>query len=104
MEGAPNHFSNAVKRGTKKPNGMALELVYRAKNRCKSSGALAGAFRPPGPSWAGNRPKIVDFRSYPPRNSVYTNPSDCIGDFGNECGGPLETTFFVHQLKTQEQG
>ncbi len=35
--------------GFKKPHGLALELVYRAKRRCNSSGAPAGAFpRPPG--------------------------------------------------------
>ena len=35
---------NAVTRGFKTPHGMALELVCRAENRCKSSGAPAGAF------------------------------------------------------------
>jgi hypothetical protein len=34
--------------GPTKPHGLALELVYRAENRCESHGALAGAFpRPP---------------------------------------------------------
>ena len=36
--------SNAVTRGFNKPHGMALDLVYRAETRCKSSGAPAGAF------------------------------------------------------------
>ncbi len=41
--------SNAVTRGFKKPDGMALELVYRAENPCKSKVAPAGAFpKPPG--------------------------------------------------------
>ncbi len=31
------------------PHGMTLKLVYRAENRCNSSGASAGAFpKPPG--------------------------------------------------------
>ena len=34
-------------RGFNKPYGIALELVYRAENRCKSSGAPAGAFPKP---------------------------------------------------------
>ncbi len=54
-------------KGLNKPHGLALELVHRAENRCESSGAPAGAFprTPPGPGWAGKRPKIVDFWSYP---------------------------------------
>ncbi len=43
---------------------MAFELVYRAENRSKSSGAPAGAF--PKPDWAGKRAKIGDFRFYAP--------------------------------------
>ncbi len=31
-------ISNAVTRAFKKHHGMALDLVYRAENRCKSSG------------------------------------------------------------------
>jgi hypothetical protein len=59
---------NAATRGFKKPHGMALELVYRAEHRCKSSGAPAGVFPwpPPGPGWAAKRPRIGDFRSYTP--------------------------------------
>ena len=51
--------SNAVTRGFNKPHGMALELVYRAENRCKSSGAPAGAFpKPPrGRVGPGSGPK-----------------------------------------------
>ncbi len=33
--------------GFKKPHGLALEFVYRHENRCKSSGAPAGAFSRP---------------------------------------------------------
>ncbi len=40
----PDIFSNAVTRGFKNPHGMASELVYRAEDRFKSKGALAGAF------------------------------------------------------------
>ncbi len=59
------HF-NAVTRGFNKPHGMALTLACRAENRCKPSGAPAGAFprHPVGPGWAGKRPKIGDFLSY----------------------------------------
>ena len=56
-------FNSAVTRGFKKPHGMALELVYRAENRCKSSGAPAGAFPMP--------PRA------PPKN---IKPFYCIGD------------------------
>ncbi len=52
--------------GFNKSRGMDLELVYGAEHRCKSSGAPAGAFpKPPGPGWAGKRPKVDEFRSYP---------------------------------------
>ncbi len=51
-----------------KAHGMALELVYRAANRCKSCGAPTGAFPTPprGRIGRGKRPKIDGFRSYPP--------------------------------------
>ncbi len=49
--------SNAVTRRLKKPHGMASQLVYRAENHCKPSGAPAWAVpRPPRPGWAGKRP------------------------------------------------
>ena len=45
--------------GFEKPHETALELVYRAENRCKSIGARAGglfqAFL--GPMWARKGPK-----------------------------------------------
>ncbi len=41
--------SNAVAKGFRKHHGMALEFVYRAENRCKSSGAPASAFPRPAP-------------------------------------------------------
>ncbi len=59
----PALTSNAVTREFTKPHDMALELVYRAENLCKSSGAPAGAFpRQPrcrvGP---GSNPKSMIF-------------------------------------------
>ncbi len=46
--------------GFEKPHETALELVYRAENRCKSIGARAGglfqAFL--GPIWAEKAPKL----------------------------------------------
>ncbi len=47
---------------------MALEIGKLAENWCKSKGAPAGAFPNPGAGGAGKRPKIGDFRSYPPPN------------------------------------
>ncbi len=44
-------ISNAVTRGFKQPPGIALQLIYRAENRCKSSGAPAGAFPKPPRGW-----------------------------------------------------
>ncbi len=60
---------------------MALEIVYRTENRCKSSGAPAGAFpKPPlGPGWDGTRLNIDDFRSYPPPRKKHKTPFDGIG-------------------------
>ncbi len=59
IENQPSTTSNAATRGFQKPHGVAVELVYRAENRCISSGALAGAFpRPPrGRVWPGSGPK-----------------------------------------------
>jgi hypothetical protein len=34
---------------------------------------------PPGPGWAGKRPKIDDVRSYTPPATKQKNPFDCIG-------------------------
>jgi hypothetical protein len=50
--------------GFKKPHAMALDLVYRAAKRAGTGRGLSQA--PPGPGWAGKRPKIDEFRSYPP--------------------------------------
>ncbi len=45
----PIKYSNAITKGFQKPYGMALYLVYRVENRCKSKGAPAWAFpTPPG--------------------------------------------------------
>ncbi len=61
--------SNTITRGFTKPDGMALDMVYRAGNRRKSSGSPAGAFpRPPG-AWGG----------LPPKKKL-KNLFDCIGD------------------------
>ncbi len=64
-----NIYFNAVTRGFEKPREIALELVYRAENRCKSSGARAGglfqAFL--GPIWARKGPNTWIFR---PRKSL----------------------------------
>ncbi len=53
----------AGSQGVQKPHGMALEVVYRAENSCKSSWASAGAF-PRAPR--GRVPQIADVRSPPP--------------------------------------
>jgi hypothetical protein len=47
------------RKGVQKPYGMALELVYRAEDRCKSRGAPAGAFHMPG---AGLGRELVQHR------------------------------------------
>ena len=60
----------SVTRGFKKPHGMALELVYRSENRCKLSGAPAGAFpRPPrGRVGPGSGPKSAISGPTPHKN------------------------------------
>ncbi len=64
-----------------KPQGMALELVYRA--RLKSVQIKGGPGwdhrqAPPGPGWAGKRPKIDDLRPYNPPKKLKTS-FDCTG-------------------------
>ncbi len=43
----PKQGSDAVAKELTKPHGMALEVIYRAESRCKSSGAPVGAFPKP---------------------------------------------------------
>ncbi len=59
--------SNAVTGGSKNPNGMALELIYRAEIAANPANTRPRPFPspPPGPGWAGKRPKIDDFGSHP---------------------------------------
>ncbi len=63
------HNSNAITRGFNKPHGVALEVVYRAENRCKSSWASAGAFpkAPRGRVEPGIGPKSTISGPNPPR-------------------------------------
>ncbi len=63
--------------GFEKPREIALELVYRAENRCKSIGARAGGLFQAllGPIWARKGPKTWIFRLKKKPKS----PFDCIG-------------------------
>ncbi len=75
--------SHTITRGFKKTYGMALKLVYRAKNRCKSSWASAGAF--PGPPGAGFGREAAQNRRcpvLPPPHTLKQKPKnhvDCVG-------------------------
>ncbi len=83
MPWGPHRGSNAVTRGTEKPHGMALQVVYRAGNRCKASGPPAGAF--PKPSGAGVSRGAAQNRRFPVILRSYTNKEkpknqfDCFG-------------------------
>ncbi len=55
---------------------MALELVYRAEKMVPIELGLGRCLfqAPPGPGWAGKRPKIVDLRSSPPPHERIYKP------------------------------
>ena len=69
-------------RGFKQPHGIALELVYRAENRCKSSGAPAEGFpKPPGAGLGREAAQNRRFPVLPPSRKKPKNHFDCIGFF-----------------------
>ncbi len=66
--------SNAVTKGFRKPHGVALGLVHRAENRCKSSGAPGGACprTPRGRVGPRSGPKSTISRSSRPPKTLKT--------------------------------
>jgi hypothetical protein len=65
--------SHAITRGFKQLHRMALELVYRAETRCKSSGAPAGAFPRPTRGREVARNQRTPVPLFPPKQKTPKN-------------------------------
>ena len=65
--------SHAITRGFKQLHRMALELVYRAETRCKSSGAPAGAFPRPTRGREVARNQRTPVPPFPPKQKTPKN-------------------------------
>ncbi len=71
-------ISYAVTRGFEQTHRMALELAYRADNRCESGGVLSQT-PPRGRFWPGSGSKSTISASSPPPNNKPEKLFDCIG-------------------------